>query len=57
MHPAARSERIRVFGNLKKEALMDVWNSPEYKLFRTMVLAEDFPDVCYDCDYAAGLTG
>ena len=56
MHPAAPSERIRIFGNLKKKSLLEVWNSPGYKLFRTMVLAGDFPEVCNDCDYAAGLT-
>jgi MoaA/NifB/PqqE/SkfB family radical SAM enzyme len=57
MQPAAPSERIRVFGNLKKQALMDVWNSPDFRRFRSMVLAGDFPEVCQDCDYAAGLTG
>lgn len=57
MHPAAPSQRIRVFGNLKKQALMDVWHSTDYRLFRSMVLAGDFPEVCQDCAYAAGLTG
>jgi radical SAM protein with 4Fe4S-binding SPASM domain len=46
---------IRTFGNVRKEPLLDIWNSTEYREFRHKVLTADFPDECRGCNYATGL--
>ena len=46
---------IRTFGNVRKNSLLDIWNSEEYREFRHGVLTHDFPDECKGCNYATGL--
>jgi len=43
------------FGNVTKQPLIDIWNSPKYVTFRRRVLAGDFPEECMGCDYNRGL--
>ncbi len=57
MLKGAYSGAIRTFGNVKRESLLDIWNSIEYREFRHRVLTRDFPDECKRCNYATGLLG
>ena len=41
----------KVFGNLGKENIVEIWNSPEYSEFRRNVLAYDYP-TCSSCSLA-----
>lgn len=47
---------IKTFGNVRREALLDIWNSTEYREFRHRVLTRDFPDECKGCNYAGLLS-
>lgn len=46
----------RTFGNVRKQPLVDIWNSREYVHFRQRVLLGDFPEECKGCDYNSGLS-
>jgi len=41
----------KVFGNLKRSGILDIWNSQEFSTFRTDVLAYDYPS-CASCGLA-----
>jgi MoaA/NifB/PqqE/SkfB family radical SAM enzyme len=48
-------ERSRIFGNVRKMALQDIWEQADYKEFRHRVLIGDFPPECTGCDCKAYL--
>jgi putative metalloenzyme radical SAM/SPASM domain maturase len=41
----------KVFGNLRRKGILDIWNEPAFRLFRENVLAYDYP-VCSSCTLA-----
>ena len=41
----------KAFGNLENQSLLDIWNSPEYELFRRNVTGYDYP-FCFNCGFA-----
>ena len=41
----------KVFGNLAEEGILDTWNNPAYRSFRSNVLAYDYPN-CSGCGLA-----
>jgi putative metalloenzyme radical SAM/SPASM domain maturase len=41
----------KVFGNLKKKGILEIWNDPAFRVFRDNVLAYDYP-VCSSCTLA-----
>ncbi len=41
----------RVFGSLKKQGLLDIWNSSDYATFRKNVTGYDYP-FCFNCSFA-----
>jgi len=38
-----------IFGNINDEDFKNIWNNPEYKMFRKAVAGRDYPDVCQTC--------
>jgi MoaA/NifB/PqqE/SkfB family radical SAM enzyme len=55
MLPGAYQGPIKMFGNVRKDSLLDIWNSLEYRDFRHKVLTNDFPEPCKGCHYITGL--
>jgi radical SAM protein with 4Fe4S-binding SPASM domain len=55
MQPYASPLPLRAFGNVKNHSLTEIWNRPEYKIFRHSVLTGDFPEECLKCDFKSGL--
>ena len=51
----AGPEPIRVFGNVKRTPLVEIWNSPDYRAFRRQVIEGDLPDECRGCNYCRGM--
>jgi hypothetical protein len=45
----------KIFGNVKKTPLFDIWNSDDYRVFRRRVIEGDLPDECQGCDYSRGM--
>jgi radical SAM protein with 4Fe4S-binding SPASM domain len=45
----------KIFGNVKKTPLFDIWNSDDYRVFRRRVIEGDLPDECHGCDYSRGM--
>lgn len=43
--------QAKVFGNLNKQPLLEIWNSPEFKAFRENVVRYDYP-YCSSCGLA-----
>lgn len=41
----------RVFGSLKEQDLLAVWNAPDYRAFRENVVGYDYP-YCFNCGFA-----
>jgi putative metalloenzyme radical SAM/SPASM domain maturase len=41
----------KVFGNLSRAGILDIWNDPPFRLFRENVLSYDYP-VCSSCTLA-----
>jgi putative metalloenzyme radical SAM/SPASM domain maturase len=41
----------KVFGNLARQGILEIWNNPEFSLFRKGVLAYDYPS-CASCGLA-----
>jgi putative metalloenzyme radical SAM/SPASM domain maturase len=41
----------RVFGNLAREGILGIWNSPGFSSFRKNVMRYDYP-YCYNCGFA-----
>ncbi len=41
----------RVFGSLKKQGILDIWNSPDFQTFRKNVTGYDYP-FCFNCSFA-----
>jgi putative metalloenzyme radical SAM/SPASM domain maturase len=41
----------RVFGNLKKQGILDIWNAPDFRSFRENVIEYDYP-FCFNCSFA-----
>ncbi|MCM2358043.1 MAG: radical SAM/SPASM family putative metalloenzyme maturase [Geobacteraceae bacterium] len=41
----------KVFGNLEREGILNIWNGPAYRSFRENVLGYDYPD-CSSCGLA-----
>jgi radical SAM protein with 4Fe4S-binding SPASM domain len=48
-------ERSRIFGNVRKKALKDIWDQTDFREFRHRVLTGDFPDECTGCECKAYL--
>jgi Fe-coproporphyrin III synthase len=56
MAPGYRArERSKVFGNVRRKALEEIWNQPDYTKFRQRVLVGDYPDECAGCECKAYL--
>lgn len=47
MHPV----RPRVFGNVAEKGILDIWNSPEFRIYRENVIRHDYP-FCPGCNFA-----
>jgi radical SAM protein with 4Fe4S-binding SPASM domain len=45
----------KVFGNVRRTPLLDIWHQPEVKAFRRSVLEGDFPHECENCECKAFL--
>jgi radical SAM protein with 4Fe4S-binding SPASM domain len=45
----------RVFGNVRRSSLEDIWKGREYRQFRSRVLTGDLPESCAGCDLVTGL--
>jgi len=43
----------RIFGNVRKTPILDIWNQPDARTFRRRVLEGDFPAECQDCECKA----
>jgi putative metalloenzyme radical SAM/SPASM domain maturase len=43
-----KSVNSKIFGNLSKRGILDIWNDPESRMFRQQVLTYDYP-VCSNC--------
>jgi radical SAM protein with 4Fe4S-binding SPASM domain len=54
MEPDGSPWPIKIFGNVRHKPLLEIWNSPEYKEFRSQVLSGDYPEVCQDCNFCDG---
>lgn len=48
-------ERSRIFGNIRKKSLDEIWSQHDFKEFRRRVLAGDFPPECTGCECKAYL--
>jgi MoaA/NifB/PqqE/SkfB family radical SAM enzyme len=51
MLKGACSGPVKIFGNVRERPLIDIWNSPEYMIFRSRILHGDFPDECIKCEF------
>lgn len=51
MEPPGRPWPTRIFGNVRKLPLLDIWNLPEYRAFRQSVLSGNLPAECRDCTF------
>ena len=47
----AQQVQPKVFGNLEKRGILDIWNDPAFRSFRENVLTYDYP-VCSSCTLA-----
>jgi radical SAM protein with 4Fe4S-binding SPASM domain len=56
MEPPGHPWPVKIFGNVRKEALLDIWHRPEYRKFRSRVLKGDQPDVCLGCTFNDSVT-
>ena len=52
-HASGWTQQVRpkIFGNIAKEGILDIWNSSGFQRFREEVLAYDYPS-CSDCGLA-----
>jgi len=48
-------EKSRIFGNVRKKALKEIWNQADFREFRHRVLTGDFPSECSGCECKAYL--
>lgn len=48
-------ERRRIFGNVRKKSLGEIWDQEDFKEFRYRVLKGDFPGECTGCECKAYL--
>jgi putative metalloenzyme radical SAM/SPASM domain maturase len=46
-----KSVQPRVFGNLRKQGILEIWNLPAYLTFRQNVVRYDYP-FCFNCGFA-----
>jgi MoaA/NifB/PqqE/SkfB family radical SAM enzyme len=44
-----KTVKAKVFGNVRKRGILDIWNDPPFRSFREEVLAYDFP-YCSNCN-------
>lgn len=51
MLKGACSGPIKIFGNVRERTLSDIWNSKDYRVFRSRVLDGDFPSECIKCEF------
>ncbi len=56
MEPPGHPWPVKIFGNVRKEALLDIWDRTEYREFRSRVLQGDLPDVCRGCTFNDSVT-
>ena len=54
MEPEGSPWPIKIFGNVRSRPLLDIWNSSEYREFRSQVLSGDYPEVCRGCNFCDG---
>ena len=47
----AQQVQLKIFGNLEKRGILDIWNDQAFRTFRENVLAYDYP-VCSSCTLA-----
>jgi MoaA/NifB/PqqE/SkfB family radical SAM enzyme len=48
-------QAIKIFGDVRKRALKDIWEQADYREFRYRVLTGDFPEECGGCECKAYL--
>lgn len=48
-------ERSRIFGNVRKKGLKEIWDQADFREFRQRVLTGDFPRECAGCECKAYL--
>jgi radical SAM protein with 4Fe4S-binding SPASM domain len=51
MEPPGRPWPTRIFGNVRDEPLLEIWNRPDFQAFRRGVLSGNLPDECRDCTF------
>jgi MoaA/NifB/PqqE/SkfB family radical SAM enzyme len=54
MEPDGSPWPIKIFGNVRSTPLLDIWNSAEYREFRSQVLSGNYPEVCRGCNFCDG---
>jgi radical SAM protein with 4Fe4S-binding SPASM domain len=55
MEPPGHPWPVRVFGNLKHESLMDIWNKPDYREFRNKVARGGLQEECRGCTHCSSV--
>lgn len=51
MEPPGRPWPTRIFGNVREQPLLEIWNRPEYRAFRRGKLSGNLPGECRDCTF------
>jgi radical SAM protein with 4Fe4S-binding SPASM domain len=51
MEPPGQPWPTRIFGNVRDEPLLRIWNRPEFQAFRRGVLSGNLPGECRDCTF------
>jgi radical SAM protein with 4Fe4S-binding SPASM domain len=51
MEPPGRPWPTRIFGNVRQQPLLDIWNQPEFQSFRRGKLSGNLPGECSDCTF------
>ncbi|MFC1834791.1 radical SAM protein [Thermodesulfobacteriota bacterium] len=56
MEPPGHPWPVRIFGNLRDNSLIDIWNKPEYRKHRREVRRGHLPETCAGCNHCSSVT-
>jgi MoaA/NifB/PqqE/SkfB family radical SAM enzyme len=51
MEPPGKPWPTRLFGNVRKTPLLELWEAPEFRAYRNGVLSGELPEECRDCTF------
>lgn len=54
MEPPGKPWPTRLFGNVCKRPLLELWDTPEFRAFRHAVMEGNMPAECHDCTFPDG---